>query len=67
MFFANRELRAQIPELYARGQRDDWADGVLSGAFGPGEVYLLVFVCGPRSQPTHINAEPADGDSQRGC
>jgi hypothetical protein len=67
MFFANRDLRAQIPELYARGQRDDWTDGVLSGAFGPGEAYILVFVCGPRSQPTHINVEPADGDSQRGC
>ncbi|SFH48821.1 hypothetical protein SAMN04488020_11720 [Palleronia marisminoris] len=67
MFFANRELRAQIPALYARGQRDDWTDGVLSGAFGPGEAYLLVFVCGPRSQPTHINVEPADGDSERGC
>ena len=67
MFFADRELRAQIPDLYARGQRDDWTDGVLSGAFGPGEVYLLVFVCGPGRQPTHINVEPADGDFRRGC
>jgi hypothetical protein len=67
MFFASRDLRARIPGLYARGRRDDWTDSALTGAFGPGDVYLVVFVCGPRSQPTHINVEPADGDGQFGC
>ncbi|MFO6463683.1 hypothetical protein ACK8OR_04760 [Jannaschia sp. KMU-145] len=64
VFFANRDLRAQIPGLYARGRRDAWSDGVLTGNFNVG---IIVFICGGRSQPTHLNVEPADGDGYFGC
>ncbi|UWQ21016.1 hypothetical protein [Jannaschia sp. W003] len=63
-FFANPDLRAQIPALYARGRRfGPMEQAILS----PGPHYVLVFVCGPRSQPTHINVDYADGDSHMGC
>ncbi|MCK0166902.1 hypothetical protein MWU52_04990 [Jannaschia sp. S6380] len=63
-FFANRDLRAQIPGLYARGPRDSWSDGVLTGPYA---IDIIVSICGARSQPTHLVVNPADADAHPGC
>jgi hypothetical protein len=63
-FFANRELRARIPGLYARGDTDPLIARIVTGG---SPLAVLVLLCGGRAQPEYLVVDFADGDGNRGC
>ena len=64
-FFANRETRAMIPQLFSVRHAGDryWA-GIASGDF---DMDVLVQICGSGGRITHLRVDPADGDGYGDC
>ncbi|SMY08192.1 hypothetical protein [Flavimaricola marinus] len=63
-FFGDRSLRAQIPQLYARGDTDPLIARIITGG---SPLQVLVLLCGGRAQPEYLVVDFADGDGNRGC
>lgn len=63
-FFSNRDLRAQIPQLYARGNTDPLIPRIIAEG---NSLAVLVLICGGRAQPEYIVVDFADGDGHRDC
>lgn len=63
-FFGNRDLRARIPALYARGDTDPLIARIVTGG---SPLAVLVLLCGGRAQPDYLVVDFADGDGNRGC
>lgn len=63
-YFDNRDLRAQIPGLYARGDTDPLIERIVLGG---SPLSVLVLLCGQRSVPQYLVVDFADGDGNRGC
>lgn len=69
--FSNRDMRALIPELLARGSNPGFVQFVASldpaSAARPGYADYIIFVCGSNGRVTSMVLDNADGDSYLGC
>lgn len=63
-FFSNLDLRAQIPQLYDRGNTDPLIARIIAEG---NSLSVLVLICGGRAQPEYIVVDFADGDGHRDC
>lgn len=69
--FSDRALRAQIPNLFARGPSGGWLREIAgydpNTAARPGFADYLVMVCGRGGQITYMQLAYADGDGYPDC
>ncbi|MEM0934598.1 MAG: hypothetical protein AAF646_16450 [Pseudomonadota bacterium] len=66
-FFANRDLRAAIPALFAAGDNAWWRDRVTPVTQTRGEADVLVILCGRGGRLTHLIVNHANGDGYTTC
>lgn len=66
--FADRQMRALIPQLFQAGPNGWWSAQVLRRPLqAPLDAEVLVFVCGFGGRITYLVVDHANGDGHRGC